>query len=384
MKNSSMRKLIAVLMGLLILLPAALFAAPVVVTWEWLMDDPDVTAFRYQLDGEDPSGWTVVDTSVTSYTVEGLEGSVSHSLYLQQSYDGENWSASAVSVVEPLVVEPAQEPEEAPAASDAVSEASVVPEQETASAPETFEPTAEVVQEPVEEQPAAEPLAVAEPIEGQPVAEPDQEELPVVEPVEETPVAAVVEPAKKSATSASTFSFGIDLAGGAMVNRWLPAGDSRGLSDLSPTASISLRFNNIYGLSRSLGLGARIDLGYALMIEGGWKAFVQDFFSDPIATMKDSANHHVGVVGLLPKLDIALGKKAALALEAGAEMYFSYPSIKPADPQGKVGIDWGFAGGLQFDYMLNDWFSLGLNARYHYIMDYRQYLDGRLVLGFHF
>lgn len=95
------RKFITVL-AVLILLPAFLFAVPVVVTWEWLLEDPLVTTFRYQVDGEEEDNWTVVDSSVTSYTERGLDGTVDHSLYLQQSYDGEHFSGSAISVAEAM------------------------------------------------------------------------------------------------------------------------------------------------------------------------------------------------------------------------------------------------------------------------------------------
>ena len=44
------------LLAVLILLPAILFAVPVAVTWEWLLEDPEVTTFRFQIDSEDPEG----------------------------------------------------------------------------------------------------------------------------------------------------------------------------------------------------------------------------------------------------------------------------------------------------------------------------------------
>ncbi|MFA6732718.1 MAG: hypothetical protein WCS07_08270, partial [Sphaerochaeta sp.] len=101
------RKFIAVLAAL-ILLPTFLFAVPVVVTWEWLLEDPMVTTFRYQIDGEEEDKWTVVDSSVTSYTERGLDGTQAHTLYLQQSYDGVYFSGSALSVAEPMF--PVEEP----------------------------------------------------------------------------------------------------------------------------------------------------------------------------------------------------------------------------------------------------------------------------------
>ncbi|HPK47778.1 MAG: hypothetical protein GXY63_07070, partial [Spirochaetales bacterium] len=98
-----MRVKFIALLTALVVVPAIVFAAPVVVTWEWMLEDPMVTTFRYQLDGEDEANWTVVDSFVTSYTEVGLDGDVPHTLYLQQSYDGINFSGSAISVAEPLL-----------------------------------------------------------------------------------------------------------------------------------------------------------------------------------------------------------------------------------------------------------------------------------------
>jgi hypothetical protein len=90
------------LLAALVLLPAVLFAVPVVVTWEWLLEDPMVTTFRYQVNGEDDDKWTVVDSSVTSHTERGLDGTLAHTLYLQQSYDGIHFSDRAISVAAPM------------------------------------------------------------------------------------------------------------------------------------------------------------------------------------------------------------------------------------------------------------------------------------------
>lgn len=392
--NNGMKKVIAVLLALLVFIPASLFAVPVVVTWEWLVEDPDVTAFRYQVDGEDPAAWTVVDSSITSYTVEGIEGSVTHSLYLQQSYDGENWSVSAISLVEPLVVEPAVEPVVEPAvpedvaivepAAEPIAEASIEPVAEPEEAvieAALIEPVAEPVAEPVEE-PAAEPVVEAEAIV---VDEPVVEPTPIV--AAPAPIAVPV-PVKAAKPAYNDFSFGLDLSFGAMVNRWMPEvkGSStayRSLSDLSPAASLGFKFNNIVGFGNSFGVGLRVDAGYMMMIGGGWGSFFKDLFSSKfVSTLKDAT--HVGTVSVMPKLDIAFGSKAGMAVEAGAEAFFSHQPLKVADAGKKIGIDWGLAAGVQFDFMLNDWFSLGLNARYHYIWDYRHYVDGKLVLGFHF
>ncbi len=74
---------------------AGLFALDGLVTWVWFENDPMVEYFRYQVDGEDDDKWTVVDWSVNEVTIM-LDVSVVHTLYLQQSYDGENWSESSM------------------------------------------------------------------------------------------------------------------------------------------------------------------------------------------------------------------------------------------------------------------------------------------------
>ena len=88
-----MRKLL-VLFSILIT-AASLSAGTMTAEWEWLLDDPDVTVYRYQLDGEDPDGWTEVSGDTDSVTIENLDSEREYTLYLQRSYDGVNWSGSA-------------------------------------------------------------------------------------------------------------------------------------------------------------------------------------------------------------------------------------------------------------------------------------------------
>ncbi|AEC02460.1 hypothetical protein [Parasphaerochaeta coccoides] len=58
-------------------------------TWRWVINDPEVTSFRYQLDTMDGE-WTVVDASVTSFSIDSDVGQ--RRFYLEQSYDGVIWS----------------------------------------------------------------------------------------------------------------------------------------------------------------------------------------------------------------------------------------------------------------------------------------------------
>lgn len=156
-----MKKRIFVVALLIASLVAPVFAAQVTVEWNWAKNDPAVEFFRYQLDGEDENGWEIVDSSVTSYTVSGLDGSKEYTLYLQQSYDGIYWSESASSTSEAAVPEVAQLDQ--PVVTEETTEA-------PAEEPVAVEETPVVVEETpvvVEEEPAA---GVEEPVSIEPVA----------------------------------------------------------------------------------------------------------------------------------------------------------------------------------------------------------------------
>ena len=73
------------------------------VTWQWLLNDPYVTSYRYQLDGENEDGWTVVGADTDKYVAVGLDPYKDYTLYLQCTYDGEIWSESAVSTAYALL-----------------------------------------------------------------------------------------------------------------------------------------------------------------------------------------------------------------------------------------------------------------------------------------
>ena len=92
-----LKKIVLALACLLMIISIPLSAAEMTVRWAWTHDDPAVTAYRYQIDGEDPDGWTVVGSDVTSIEIAGLDAEAEHTLHLQRSYDGETWSASATS-----------------------------------------------------------------------------------------------------------------------------------------------------------------------------------------------------------------------------------------------------------------------------------------------
>ncbi len=61
--------------------------------WSWSSTDDAVKYYRYQLNGRDDERWTVVDSSVTSVTLDST--GERDTLYVEASYDGASWSESA-------------------------------------------------------------------------------------------------------------------------------------------------------------------------------------------------------------------------------------------------------------------------------------------------
>ena len=101
-----MKRLSKVLFALAVILLIALplsAAKSMNVTWSWLLNDPYVTSYRYQLDGESEDGWTVVDGTTSSYQATGLDPYKDYTLYLQCTYDGKIWSDSATSTAYALL-----------------------------------------------------------------------------------------------------------------------------------------------------------------------------------------------------------------------------------------------------------------------------------------
>ena len=119
------------------------------VSWEWLLSDPDVTAYRYQLNGEDGE-WTVVDGKTSSYTATGLDPYSDYTLYLQCSYDGVNWSVSATSTAYALLtLEPEVVEESEPVIEETVVEASPAEETPVEEIPVEETPVEETAEEEV-------------------------------------------------------------------------------------------------------------------------------------------------------------------------------------------------------------------------------------------
>ncbi len=137
-----MKRLIAVFVLLCCVL-CGVFALEASVIWNWYRNDRAVKYYRYQLDGEDEDGWTVVSSNVYEVALD-VDVSVVHVLYLQQSYDGIHWSES--SCTESEVYEDSGYQEEDDFYWDDIEED--FPEEE-----EEPEEVVEVVEEPVVETP---------------------------------------------------------------------------------------------------------------------------------------------------------------------------------------------------------------------------------------
>lgn len=71
-----------------------------VASWMWKTDEK-IKKFRFKVNNDDPSYWDhVVNGDVTTHSIRGVKPGEVYTLYLQQSYDGENWSDTAISTLE--------------------------------------------------------------------------------------------------------------------------------------------------------------------------------------------------------------------------------------------------------------------------------------------
>ncbi len=379
----------SLLLVALVLFSVSLFAAPVVVTWEWMLEDPNVTTFRYQLDGEDPDGWIVVDSSVTSYTVKGLDGSKAYTLYLQQSYDGENFSGSAEAISEPIFppepevvisdAEPIAKEVPAPLVSEDVA---VVADAEPMTE-EVTEPVAEEVAEPVADEKVAEPVTaeIAEPVVDEKVAEPVKAE-PMV--AEAAPMAVVEAPVAEE-KAASRFKTTITLGGGVSYAYDAISDSSLALQNINLKAELGLQFKNMMTFSDTFGLGLDVGIAYTpyLANSRGWLDAAKNIFGDFSGVWADFTQ--AGTLSVAPMLNMQLGK---VAIDLGGGGFFTYgPDFKsPKNPS--YNYMYGAFAKLGLAYQFNSWFSMGLDVKYNWVLldfsDIRKFAEAGLYMGFSF
>lgn len=331
------KKRILIVLSLLAMIVLPLAAAQVTVDWNWVKNDPGVQYFRYQMDGEAEDGWTVVDASVTSYSASGLDGSRGYTLYLQQSYDGVYWSASASSSSQPVVPQ------------EAVLDEPVVTE-EVVETPEE-----EVV---VEQAAPVEALALEE-------AE-DVVEEPVV--VEAAPVAApVAEP-----QTPGTFSFSLSFADGVGLNN---IGDKL---DYDYQGVIQLGFEDMLANSVA-GWDIRLNLG---------------FMANPIYDIADTTADNLFDMDKYNKsmfFDLLTGVNfkagdTIFYIDGGARLLMNHgfgasgELFALGDFHSRIQV----TGLLGFRWNIG-WFHLGLEGQYVYDFDADTHsVTPRLLMGFSF
>lgn len=217
---------------------------PISITWEWDKNDEQVVAYRYQVDGEKSDNWTVVDASVLEYTVGPLEKMQTHYLFLQQSYDGINWSNSSV-----LVYQPPQEVE------PVIESVTVI---DTPKESLNIEEESEIIEEVefVEEPEFAEEVEF---IEEFAMEEFPEEEEEISEPVVED----AVEPTPLEPKVGVELYFGL---GGKADNFFGSAFSDPAFVDLRtrvlPTITIDYVYRNWKQLSENISLGLRAGIGY--------------------------------------------------------------------------------------------------------------------------
>ncbi|MGE4466314.1 hypothetical protein, partial [Sphaerochaeta sp.] len=351
-----------------------------------------------------------VDSSVTSYTERGLDGTVDHTLYLQQSYDGVHFSESAISVAEamfppeeevPVVAsEPvpaveemvAEEPvpvaeevvaeEPAPVAEEVVAEEpteEVVPLAEEVVAEEPAEEVVPVAEEVVAEEPAKEVVPVAEEV----VAEepvPVTEEVVAEEPAEEA-VHVAEEPVeeKKEVESRSRTT----LTMGGTFNFQNP--DLNNYHRYNLQAELGVHMENLVTFNDSLGLGIDLGLAYSPYLESayGWRNAATDALAFDLSTVLSNFDHAI-TISVAPMLNISMGKTD---FDIGLGGFLTWgPEL--ATDNGDEFLYGAFAKAA-LEYHFNKTFSMGASAKYGLILSegtssMPQFAEGTVYMGFSF
>lgn len=208
-----------------------LSAEEVTINWQWEPADEEITAFRYQLDAEEEDQWTVVDASVTQFSIGPVDGSVPHTLYVQQSYDGQLWSESSALTYEPAAYGVAETPEEQETVEKVVPEE--MPEEEVAQ------------QAPVKEEAEQEEEVVA--------TQPSSPE-PIALPIPDTALVPEIEEAEEPG-SLPLPRMGMEV----LVGGGIKAEDA---SWIFPSFAVDYVHDNLWPLNEAWGLGVRAGLGY--------------------------------------------------------------------------------------------------------------------------
>lgn len=368
-------RILMALVVLLMLMSPLMAVQLMNVTWQWENNDPEVIQYRYQLENQDPDAWTVVDASVLSYQANGLDPYKDYTLYLQSTYDGENWSEAAAAtalamlsdipvVEEPVVVESIlveDTPVEEPAVIEEVAPIEAVVVEEVAPIEDAVVEVAPVEDVVIEE---VAPIEEAAPVEEIVAEVPAVDEEPAIEPVaEEVPAEA-----KKNG-----FKFNLLFNGGVATDVNLNLKENI-VSGIFPTVGLGLDFQNIVSFG-SFGLGLRSDLYATLMpSEKDWNNLPNNFagiFNNGLKIWIDSS------------LDAKImayytGNAVDVYLGAGAGFSLFNPPIADKAIQAELGHSFRNIGIFSSAYFIsgnaglrvkfNDKVSLGAEANYRYLL----------------
>lgn len=388
-----MRKVLLVL-SVMLLSIATLFAAQEMsVTWEWLLDDPAVNYYRYQLNGTDDDAWTVVSGDTSSYTADGLDPYADYTLYLQRSYDGENWSETASATAEALLyLEVETTPITDPLTVVDESSEEVVAEEEVVV--EEIAPAEDVVAE--EETAETEEVVTEEPVAE--VEETVTEEVAVEEEVvtEETVVVAPMAPISL-AEEKGAFEFSLLLRPYAAVN--FNYGEKDPYMSSGVGLGLSFDFDNIAAFNANSGFGMRLDIGSTQYPSGGFRQHLGDgkaaeFWNWKWGELFDFANNYANDVNatLLLTIDaqagvadfsFGLGGGAAVLFSKGDDVNKSAYNFSLADD---IDLAAYAAANFGVKFYCGSVFSIGVDAVYKVMIPNYEIntLDASLVLGFTF
>lgn len=435
------KSLFATLILALVLSP--IFAIQVMnVTWQWSLDDKDVTAYRYQLNSESDAGWTVVGGDVSEYNATSLDPYTDYTLYLQASYDGSVWSESAVSTAKAMLTRPVALEDTIDVFGNKVTirvydssieivyPASAVTPNDAKSfldyvngkysdylAGTTYEISEgeTVLTLPVamneEDKPAVIAIFKAEvnnyiasltaPVATEPapaVSEKSKTETPadvesapdVVAPTEKRAVAnivAVPEPKSEAKAKYSKFRFSMIPTLGAEYR--FDNFSSFEKDNIYPRASIAFDFANIIPMGRHFGLGLRSDISVGLIPQNGYSAF------DSFKSIFKGDNWMEDTTADL-KLTATVSTKSFNFYLGGGVGY----SIINPKVEGLYETQYGHSLGTLTSYFSTAWgptgvigmrlymgklFSLGLEGNYRYLLPAdKHYVSANLAFGFTF
>ena len=338
------RKMITAVAVLIAMLPLA--SATMSVEWEWLLDDPDVTAYRYKIGNEE--GWTTLSGDVDSIVIDGLDPEKAYTLYLQRSYDGVYWSETAVSTAEATVVE-------------------YIPHVVEEEKPEIVSPEPVII----EEESVAEEVLIAE--------EPEESAPEVVVVTEEGAVPVAEE--KRSVADRFAFS---------LLPRFGVA-STLDFDRILAEIGIGFDFAHIISAGDHFSLGLRSDLlcNFVPKQNGVWNLENNlDYFN--VLNYAETTS-----LDLKLMLDVTAGVMD-LYIGGGAGFAIGNPLDAPNVSDllggnvihvGCVGFetDWFASGMAGVRFALGRVFSLGVEANYRYMVEAKKHVGSAdIVLGFTF